>query len=185
MGVKPEHYPGVGHHRRLLIRGVLGDGATDEVLDAWGAAYGDLAAIFIGREKELYDSGPRLSGGWYGFKEFCVSRKVRESSTIVSFHLVPADGSTLPDFLPGQFLSVKLKTPQDPNEQIRQYSLSCASNGTYRFREADLSLQASMGTHELSTWAVDRKREGIACCRSVAGRWKHRRDPWLSAKSAS
>lgn len=131
MEVKPEHYPVVGHHLLLSIRAVLGDAATDEVLDAWGAAYGDLAAIFIGREKELYDSGARRSGGWYGFKEFRVSRKVRESSTIVSFHLVPADGSTLPDFLPGQFLSIKLKTPQDPNEQIRQYSLSCASNGTY------------------------------------------------------
>jgi hemoglobin-like flavoprotein/ferredoxin-NADP reductase len=129
--VKPEHYPVVGHHLLLSIHAALGDTATDDVLDAWGAAYVDLAAIFIGREKELYDSGARCAGGWYGFKEFRVSQKVRESSTIVSFHLVPKDGSTLPEFLPGQFLSIKLKTPQDPNEQIRQYSLSCASNGTY------------------------------------------------------
>jgi len=131
MEVKPEHYPVVGHHLLESIRAVLGEAATDEVLDAWGAAYGDLAAIFIRREKELYDTGARRAGGWYGFKEFLVSQKVRESATIVSFHLVPTDGRMLPDFLPGQFLSVKLKAPQDPNEQIRQYSLSCASNGTY------------------------------------------------------
>ena len=34
---------------------VLGDGATDEVLEAWGEAYGVIADIFIGVEKDIYD----------------------------------------------------------------------------------------------------------------------------------
>ena len=131
MEVRPEHYPIVGHHLLLSIRAVLGDGATEDVLSAWGAAYGELAAIFIGREKALNDQGAEHPGGWYGFKEFRVERKIRESSNIVSFYLVPVDNAPLPDFRPGQFLSIKLKTPRNPHEQIRQYSLSSAPNGRY------------------------------------------------------
>lgn len=131
MEVRPEHYPVVGHHLLLSIRAVLGAGATDAVIDAWSAAYGDLASIFIKREQSLYDEGGQQLGGWYGFKAFRVARKVRESSTIVSFYLVPADNASLPAFSPGQFLSLKLKAPSDPHEQIRQYSLSCAPNEQY------------------------------------------------------
>ena len=94
---------------------MLGAGATDEVIDAWSAAYGDLAGIFIKREQSLYDEGGEQLGGWYGFKAFRVARKVRESSTIVSFYLVPADNALLPAFRPGQFLSLKLKAPTDPH----------------------------------------------------------------------
>lgn len=54
VNVKPEHYPIVGEHLLGAIKTVLGDAATPEVLEAWGAAYGDLAEIMIGREKEMY-----------------------------------------------------------------------------------------------------------------------------------
>lgn len=131
MEVRPEHYPIVGHHLLLSIRAVLGDAATDDVLAAWGAAYGDLAEIFIQREKQLYDEGADRLGGWRGFKPFRVTRKVRESSTIVSFYLNPVDGEPLPSYRPGQFLSIRLKTTTDPHEQIRQYSLSSAPNAQY------------------------------------------------------
>jgi nitric oxide dioxygenase len=53
MEVQPEHYPIVGHHLLLAIRHSLGEAATEEVIDAWGAAYGQLASIFVGRESEL------------------------------------------------------------------------------------------------------------------------------------
>ncbi len=117
MEVKPEHYPIVGHHLLLAIKAVLGDAATEEVIGAWGVAYGDLAEIFIQREKQLYDEGADQPGGWHEFKPFRVTRKVRESSTIVSFYLAPADGKPLPSYRPGQFVSIKLKAPSDPNEQ--------------------------------------------------------------------
>jgi nitric oxide dioxygenase len=131
MEVQPEHYPIVGHHLLLAIRSVLGDAATEEVIDAWGAAYGQLADIFVGRESQLYEDGAAAPDGWRGFKLFTVQRKVRESSTITSFYLVPTDGQSLPSFAPGQYLSLKLKAPNDPNEQIRQYSLSCAPNKNF------------------------------------------------------
>ena len=52
--VKPEHYPYVAEALLPAIRDILGDAATDEVLDAWGQAYWVLADILIGQEKELY-----------------------------------------------------------------------------------------------------------------------------------
>jgi len=52
--IKPEHYPMVGVSILKAIKDVLGDAATDEVLDAWKEAYFFLADILIAREKELY-----------------------------------------------------------------------------------------------------------------------------------
>jgi nitric oxide dioxygenase len=52
--VKPEHYPLVGIALLTAIKDVLGDAATDEVLEAWQEAYFFLANILISREKELY-----------------------------------------------------------------------------------------------------------------------------------
>lgn len=54
--VKPEHYPIVGKHLLDAIKEVLGDAATDEVIDAWGKTYGVLAEVFIGVEKNIYSS---------------------------------------------------------------------------------------------------------------------------------
>ncbi len=49
--VQPEHYPMVGDCLLRAIREVLGaEIATDPVIDAWGAAYGQLADILIGAE---------------------------------------------------------------------------------------------------------------------------------------
>jgi len=53
-GVQPEHYPAVAEALLPAIRDVLGDAATDEVLDAWGQAYWFLADVLINREKTLY-----------------------------------------------------------------------------------------------------------------------------------
>jgi len=55
--VKPEHYPMVGVSILGAIKEVLGDGATDEVLEAWKEAYFFLADVLIAREKEIYTQG--------------------------------------------------------------------------------------------------------------------------------
>jgi len=55
--ILPEHYPWVGEALLEAIRQVLGEAATDEVMDAWAEAYGFLAEVFIAREKELYAAG--------------------------------------------------------------------------------------------------------------------------------
>lgn len=52
--VLPEHYPVVGEYLLKAIKTVLGEAATPEILEAWAAAYGQLAEIMIDREKHLY-----------------------------------------------------------------------------------------------------------------------------------
>lgn len=52
--VKPEHYPMVGVSILGAIKDVLGEAATDDVINAWKEAYFFLADILIAREKELY-----------------------------------------------------------------------------------------------------------------------------------
>jgi len=52
--VKPEHYPMVGVSLLQAIKDVLGDAATDDVIEAWKEAYFYLGDILIAREKELY-----------------------------------------------------------------------------------------------------------------------------------
>jgi nitric oxide dioxygenase len=53
--VTPEQYPIVGKYLLQAIKTVLGDAVTPEVLEAWGAAYQQLAEIFIKREAEIYE----------------------------------------------------------------------------------------------------------------------------------
>lgn len=127
--VQPEHYPIVGDHLLRAIRTVLGDAATPEVIDAWAAAYGQLAEIMTGVEQKLYSDGRSQLGGWAGYTPLTVERKVVESDVITSFHLVSPSGAPLPSFLPGQYLGVKAQVPDSPFEQIRQYSLSRVPDG--------------------------------------------------------
>lgn len=53
-GVKAEHYPYVAEALLPAIRDVLGEVASDEILDAWGQAYWFLADILIGKEADAY-----------------------------------------------------------------------------------------------------------------------------------
>lgn len=55
LAVKAEHYPIVGEHLLGAIKEVLQDSATEEILQAWGEAYGVIADVFISIEKEMYD----------------------------------------------------------------------------------------------------------------------------------
>jgi len=49
-----EQYPVIGACLLQAIRDVLGDGATPEVMTAWGEAYNFLADVLIKREREIY-----------------------------------------------------------------------------------------------------------------------------------
>lgn len=121
--IQPEHYPIVGENLLASIKEVLGEGATPEIISAWGEAYGILANILIGREKQIYDHNAALFGGWRGFKKLKVTSKVKESDNITSFYLSNTDGSALPAFHPGQYIT--LRVPSDNGlTTMRNYSLS-------------------------------------------------------------
>ena len=122
LNIQPEHYPIVGKHLLAAIKDVMGDAATDEIIDAVAEAYGVLAEVCIAREKEIYQSQAAVTGGWNGFRQFVVDRKESESDIITSFYLRPADGGDLPQYLAGQYITVRVEhpTPTSP----RNYSLS-------------------------------------------------------------
>ncbi|MGG4324553.1 NO-inducible flavohemoprotein [Bacillus sonorensis] len=128
--VKPEHYPIVGKHLLEAIEAVLGEAATPDILQAWAEAYEEIARVFIDIEKQMYEEAKK-EGAWEDFKPFVVLEKRRESETITSFYLKPADGSDLPEFTPGQYVSVRIKIPGEQYFLTRQYSLSDAWNKDY------------------------------------------------------
>ncbi len=121
--IKPEHYPIVGENLLASIREVLGEGATDEVINAWAEAYGFLANILIGREREIYHQQEAAPNGWSGFRPFRVARKERESDVITSFYLEPKDGGAVARFKPGQYITVRVPSPCG-HTTMRNYSLS-------------------------------------------------------------
>ncbi|CAM2144132.1 Flavohemoprotein [Pararobbsia alpina] len=124
--IQPEHYPIVGTCLLRAIREVLGpEIATDAVIEAWAAAYGQLADILIGAEKQIYDQRAAAKGGWRGARAFKVARKVRESDEITSFYLQPVDGGEVLEFHPGQYIGLRVVV--NGAEQRRNYSLSAAS----------------------------------------------------------
>lgn len=131
LGVKPEHYPIVGKYLLMAIKDVLGDAATDDILNAWAEAYGIIADAFIGIEQEMYEETHAKTGGWEGFRDFRVERKEKESDVITSFYLVPADGKPFASFEPGQYVSIKVNQEGAEHTQIRQYSLSDAPRKPY------------------------------------------------------
>ena len=122
LGILPEHYPIVGECLLASISAVLGDAATEEVLAAWGAAYGQLADILIGAEESIYQKNSERAGGWRGERTFKVAMKVSESDVIDSFHLVPVEGDQHIDFQPGQYVCLVMNI--DGQTVRRNYSLS-------------------------------------------------------------
>lgn len=126
LAVKPEHYPIVGEHLLGAIKQVLGDAATEDILQAWGEAYGVIADVFISVEQEMYDQA-----GWEDYKAFTVIDKVVESELITSFYLKASDDSRLPSFIPGQYVTIRLNIEGEQYLLNRQYSLTNIPNGEY------------------------------------------------------
>jgi len=122
LDIRPEHYPIVGTCLLRAIKEVLGEAATDDIINAWAEAYQQLADILIAAEEQVYRDNAAREGGWRGPRAFRVVRKERESSVITSFYLEPADGGALMAFRPGQYISVLLTVDGQPLR--RNYSLS-------------------------------------------------------------
>ncbi|MCR8845367.1 NO-inducible flavohemoprotein [Paenibacillus sp. SC116] len=129
LNVKPEHYPIVGKYLLMAIKDVLGDAATDEIISAWGEAYGVIANVFIQVEVDMYKEAEQQPGGWSDYRPFIVMRKVQETEFITSFYLKPHDNGPIAHFAPGQYITVRVKPEGSANTQLRHYSLSLAPGG--------------------------------------------------------
>jgi ferredoxin-NADP reductase/MOSC domain-containing protein YiiM len=70
---------------------------------------------------------------WTGFRKFRVSEKTRESASVTSLVLEPADGRAVTPSLPGQFVVLSLYPAPDAPPLLRSYSLS-GDPGVARYR---------------------------------------------------
>ncbi|AGN85224.1 NO-inducible flavohemoprotein [Enterobacter sp. R4-368] len=129
--IQPEQYNIVGTHLLATLDEMFSPG--QEVLDAWGKAYGVLAGVFINREAQIYSEHAEKVGGWQGTRLFRLVEKKPQSALITSFEFEPVDGQPVAAYQPGQYLGVWLKPEGFANQEIRQYSLTRKPNGkSYR-----------------------------------------------------
>lgn len=131
--IQPDHYQIVGYHLIETLRELAPDAFTSEVEEAWTAAYGFLAGIFIDREGQLYLERKAAAGGWQGKRAFNIAAKKKESELVTSFTLVPVDGKNVINYQSGQYLGVEVMPSGSEYTEIRQYSISQAANdSSYR-----------------------------------------------------
>ena len=71
---------------------------------------------------------------WKDWRNFKIVKKQPESKEITSFYFQPVDGGEIPDFKPGQYLTIKLDVPDRSRPVIRTYSLSDRSESKDRYR---------------------------------------------------
>ncbi len=141
-GALPDRRP----HLLGAISAVLGDAATPDLLAAWDEAYWLLAGELIAAEARLYQSTGMAAGERIAVR---VVRREVQSDNVVALTLSAVDGQPLPDFRPGQYISVEV-TLDDGNRQQRQYSLS-AERGLPTWQ---ISVKREEGDHATPAGAV-------------------------------
>lgn len=94
----------------------------------FGTASGAIFGLVYTNKASGNKSTPDLklsdSHVWQDWRNFVIVRKVKESEEITSFYLQPEDKGEIPNFQPGQFLTIKLDIPGQDKPVIRTYSLS-------------------------------------------------------------
>lgn len=142
LGILAEHYPIVGDYLLKAIKEVLGDAATDDIINAWAEAYGVIADIFISVEEDLYKQ-EEARGGWRLFKPFTVSKVEPINEIVTNFYVTPVDGQPLPEAAAGQYISVRVKAAGSEYAMIRQYTVTdMTDNNEYR-----ISVKRETGEH--------------------------------------
>ena len=128
--IHSEHYPYVASALLGAIEEVLGDGATPDILAAWGEAYWFLSELLQGRETEIRAEISSHEGGWQDWRRFVISDRRSESETITSFVLRPQDEGKVVPHRPGQYLTFRFDLTGLVGVK-RNYSISCAPNADH------------------------------------------------------
>jgi nitric oxide dioxygenase len=158
LGITADQYTIVHRHLFAAIVDVLGDAVTAEVAAAWDEVYWLMAGALIALESRLYAGAGVADGDIW--RPWTVVGRLEETSEVATFMLRPADRAPSPPFGPGQYVSVRADLP-DGARQIRQYSLSCAPNGTDRWISVKRVTETSGSPDgEVSNWLHGNVREG-------------------------
>jgi ferredoxin-NADP reductase/MOSC domain-containing protein YiiM len=122
-----------GHRRQKLERALR----IPALSAGWRGSFQALLQQEMGGSTMTGNPGLTSAGGpppaWSGFRPLRVLRIDRESDSVFSLELVPADKHPLAVALPGQFVVVRLRLQPDARPVLRSYSLSGPS-GTQRYR---------------------------------------------------
>lgn len=120
LGITADQYKIVHKHLFEAIVEILGEAVTPEVAAAWDELYWLMADTLIAMEHKLYADAGVVDGDVW--RDVSVARRVLQSAETASFVLTSTDGTPLPNYLPGQYISVQAEMA-DGARQIRQYSL--------------------------------------------------------------
>jgi ferredoxin-NADP reductase/MOSC domain-containing protein YiiM/ferredoxin len=98
----------------------------------WQGSFRDMLAA-AGDGPSSGASSPSAGPAWPGFRQLRVTKVVPESEQVSSIFLTAADGTGLPAFQAGQYLTLRVSGAGQP-APVRSYSLSSAADGggTYR-----------------------------------------------------
>ncbi len=143
IGIRAEHYPIVGKHLLASIREVLGEAASDELINAWGVAYGALADVLHrGRGQALH----RCLHPGRGLERLAqlpaLRQKVGRAPRSRPFTWRPATAGRCPNIGLGSTPACACFVPELGVMQPRQYTLSDAP-GQRDFR---ISVKRDAGT---------------------------------------
>jgi ferredoxin-NADP reductase/phenylpropionate dioxygenase-like ring-hydroxylating dioxygenase large terminal subunit/ferredoxin len=147
----------VGHFQRLIVHMLEGNSAALAAV-ASVPPEGISHGVPVEPTASAVPEKARSS-----YTELEVIRVERESDTITSFYLRPADGGPLHPWQPGQFLPIRVTIPGQDTSAQRTYTLSCASNPDhYRLsiRRGDGAALVSQFLH--ANAALGFKLEGMA-----------------------
>lgn len=125
LNIKAEHYPIVGKYLLEAIKEVLGDAATEDIIDAWAAAYQVIADVFIQVEQAMYDEA-----AWADFIPFKVQDKQLMGADICHFTVTPVDNAfdlAKLELQAGQYITVKTTPEHSETDALRHYSLCSAT----------------------------------------------------------
>ncbi|MUZ75283.1 NO-inducible flavohemoprotein [Agrobacterium vitis] len=128
--IQSDHYPYVANALLAAITEVLGEGATPDILSAWGEAYWFLADILKGREAAIRSDIMDIEGGWTDWRRFVVTDRRRESDIITSFVLKPEDGGKVVPHKSGQYLTLRFDEADLPGAK-RNYSISSGPSADF------------------------------------------------------
>ncbi|MFC4604152.1 globin domain-containing protein [Rhodococcus kronopolitis] len=130
LGVKPVDYDVVHTPLFAAIAEVLGDAVTPEVAAAWDEVYWLMAKSLAAQEAALYEQAGVAPG--HVWTSVSVLETENVAPGVVALTLGLMDGAPLPDFRPGQYISVAAVF-EDQTRQIRQYSLAAGRpDGSWR-----------------------------------------------------
>jgi ferredoxin-NADP reductase/MOSC domain-containing protein YiiM/ferredoxin len=119
-----------GHSRQQLERALR----IPALSAGWRGSFQALLKQDLSGAPMAGNPGLAARGGepaWPGFRPLRVSRIDRESGTIISLLLVPADGHPLVAAEPGQFVVLRLRPNPDAPPVLRSYSLSDAPSADH------------------------------------------------------